>query len=318
MKAGLFFLHKKGMKREKNEIMVAIQGIRGSYHDTAAGIYFKAYNMTVMACDTFRELFDAVTDGIADYGVAALENSVAGSLLPNYEHLRKSKLRVTGEICIPVKHNLLALPGQQLADIREIQSHSMAILQCSHFINKMRECGVRITESVDTALSARDICEGRLPGVAAIASERAAEIYGLSILERNIEDNAHNYTRFIIAGGIRGKQIHFRQPQVIKKAMICFSLPHEAGSLSRVLSVFASFRINLTMIQSLPLAGRPWEYLFYIDLVFTDINLYRRAMDIIDTIAVSLEVMGEFCCGVQPVPFLMDTVTRITNEHKKE
>jgi prephenate dehydratase len=288
------------MNKEKQSISVAIQGVRGSFHEIAAVEYFRDREVFPVPCDTFADLFRMLAEGKADYGIVAFENSVAGSILPNYELLRKSHLPVSGEICLRVRQNLVAMPGQQISDIREIHSHPMAIQQCSLFINEMRQQGVKVVEAVDTALSARLISEERQYGSGAIASSSAAEIYSLEVLKQEIEDDSLNFTRFLI---IAGSHLALEKPDRqagTDKAMVCFSLPHKVGSLSQVLSVLAFYQISLTKIQSLPLLGRPWEYLFHIDVIYTDFNRYRMALDAIRPLTEGLEIVGEFRRGLMP------------------
>ena len=305
------------MKKDKKKISVAIQGVRGSFHEMAAIEYFRDNEIITVPCDTFGDLFRILAGGSADFGIVAFENSVAGSILPNYELLRRSGLPVTGEICIRVIQNLVAMPGQNLSDIREIHSHPMAIQQCSNFIGEMRQQGVRVVEAVDTALSARIISEGRHYGSGAIASRTAADMYSLAILKSEIEDDSLNFTRFLIISG-REKQEgvsrdrrHIEnfdrkessgtgRPSGADKAMVCFSLPHKVGSLSQVLSVLAFYRISLTKIQSLPIVGRPWEYLFHIDIIYDDYDRYRLALDAIRPLTEGLEIVGEFRRGLMP------------------
>jgi len=288
------------MKGEKQLISVAIQGVRGSFHEIAAVEYFRDQEVIALPCDTFGDLFRKLREGKADYGIVAFENSVAGSILPNYELLRRSQLPVTGEICLRVMQNLVAMPGQQISDIREIHSHPMAIQQCSLFIDEMRQRGVKVIEAVDTALSARIISEEKQYGSGAIASSIAAEIYNLEVLEREIENDSLNFTRFlIIAGRDRVDTVSDRQPGT-DKAMVCFSLPHKVGSLSQVLSVLAFYQVSLTKIQSLPIVGRPWEYLFHIDLIYSDFKRYRMALDAIRPLTEGLEIVGEFRRGMMP------------------
>ncbi len=315
--SGTFFLPLPDMKREKKKISVAIQGVRGSFHEMAAVEYFRDNEILTVPCDTFGDLFMVLAGGRADFGIVAFENSVAGSILPNYELLRRSGLPVTGEICIRVIQNLVAMPGQKLSDIREIHSHPMAIQQCSNFIGEMRQQGVRVVEAVDTALSARIISEERQLGSGAIASRTAADMYSLAILKSEIEDDSLNFTRFLIISGSKNKAemsgnrshpVHPAgkeasgpaRPSGTDKAMVCFSLPHKVGSLSQVLSVLAFYRISLTKIQSLPIVGRPWEYLFHIDLIYDDYDRYRLALDAIRPLTEGLEIVGEFRHGLMP------------------
>lgn len=288
------------MKREKKEISVAIQGVRGSFHEIAAIEYFRDYEILTVPCDTFWDLFRILGEGKADFGIVAFENSVAGSILPNYELLRRSRLPVTGEICLRVIQNLVAMPGQKLSDIREIHSHPMAIQQCSNFISEMRLQGVRVVEAVDTALSARKISEEKQYGSGAIASSIAADMYSLAILKSEIEDDSLNFTRFLIISGSGNTLKEDGRSVATDKAMVCFSLPHKVGSLSQVLSVLAFYRISLTRIQSLPIVGRPWEYLFHIDLIYDNFDRYRLALDAIRPLTEELEIIGEFRHGLMP------------------
>jgi prephenate dehydratase len=301
------------MKDNKRKTSVAIQGVSGSFHEIAAVEYFGGSNIITIPCDTFSELFSVLSEGKADYGIVAFENSVAGSILPNYELLRRSRLPVTGEICLRVRQNLVALPGQQLSDIREIHSHPMAIQQCSHFVNEMRQQGVRVVDAVDTALSARMISEEHQYGTGAIASRSAAEIYSLSVLKQEIEDDSLNFTRFLIISGSgtvtgdtdrpagsRAVTGNIDRPAGTDKAMVCFSLPHKVGSLSQVLSVLAFYQVSLTKIQSLPIVGKPWEYMFHIDLIYSDYARYRMALDAIRPLTEGLETVGEFRHGMMP------------------
>jgi prephenate dehydratase len=288
------------MRKEEEKISVAIQGIRGSFHEIAATEYFGDKEIEAVPCDTFSELFATLTGGKADYGIVAFENSVAGSILPNYELLRRSGLPVTGEICLRVRQNLVALPGQTLSDIHEIHSHPMAIQQCSQFVSEMRQRGVKVVEAVDTALSARIISEERQYGSGAIASSSAAGMYSLAILRQEIEDDSLNFTRFLIIGSSRPSAERSERKEGTDKAMVCFSLPHKVGSLSQVLSVLAFYQISLTKIQSLPIVGRPWEYMFHIDLIYSDYARYRLALDAIRPLTEGLETVGEFRHGLMP------------------
>ncbi|HBE40278.1 MAG TPA: prephenate dehydratase [Bacteroidales bacterium] len=281
-------------------ISVAIQGVRGSFHEIAAIEYFTGKEIATVPCDTFDDLFRLVKGRKAGYGIVAFENSVAGSILPNYELLRKSHLSVTGEIYLRVIQNLIALPGQHLNDIHEIHSHPMAIQQCSLFLEKMRKEGGKVVETIDTALSARLISEKKQYGIGAIASSSAAAMYNLSIIKKEIEDDRQNFTRFLIISGNRNGTPDISMENNTDKAMVCFSLPHKVGSLSQVLSVLAFYQVSLTRIQSLPIVGKPWEYLFHIDLLFSDFHRYRMALDAIRPLTEGLEIVGEFRQGLMP------------------
>jgi prephenate dehydratase len=272
-------------------IRVAIQGISGSYHEDAAMAYFEQ-NVRIVATETFDELFAALERRDADYGVMAIENTVAGSILPNYALLRESKLRVVGETYLRIALNLVGLKGQRLDELVEVYSHPMAINQCRLFFKSYPK--VKLVAAGDTATSARRIAEERRQGTAAIASARAAQIYGLEVLAEEIETNKVNYTRFLILtdelNAVAGKDVN--------KASICFSLQHQVGCLSQVLSVLAFYGMNLTKIQSLPILGQEWQYLFYVDVAFADFVRYRQALSAIRPLTAVFEVLGEYREGL--------------------
>ncbi|MDI3526479.1 MAG: prephenate dehydratase [Tenuifilum sp.] len=240
---------------------VAIQGFKGSFHQEAAEKYFGT-DIEIAECLTFQQLVKAVSEGAADKGIMAIENFVAGSLLPNYSLLRDSDLQIEGEVFLRISQHLIALPEQSINNIREIQSHPMAIAQCDKFLHSLHD--VRIVSTDDTALSAKLISENKLKGVAAIASEKAAEIYGLKPIAKSIENNPNNYTRFVVIGKTQPAEIS----EVANKASIAFALQHKVGSLQKALSAFSRYGVNLTLLQSLPQVGSPWEYYFHADLVF--------------------------------------------------
>ena len=286
---------------KEKTISVAIQGGYGSFHEIAAREFFDGTPIEIDACDTFEDLFYDLAEGKVDSGMVAIENSVAGSILPNYAKLRNSGLRVAGEIYLRIVQNLVALPGQTISDIREIHSHPVAIQQCNVFLEQMRRNGVRVVESVDTALSAKWIREEELPGIAAIASRKAAEMYNLDILEEGVEADKQNFTRFLlVTGNDDVLALDKIALQNADKALVCFSLPHKVGSLSQILSILAYYQINLTKIQSLPVVGKAWEYLFHIDLQFSDFTQYRLALDAIRPLTEHLEILGEYKQGMMP------------------
>lgn len=270
---------------------VAIQGGLGAYHGIAAEKFFSNEEVEIIPCITFRDIFKTIQKDPTVVGIMAIENTIAGSLLPNYELLREYKLPIAGEYKLRISHCLAALPGQTIHDIHEIQSHPIALMQCNDFINTLP--GVKVVEHEDTALAARDIAEKQLQGSAAICSERAAEIYGLNILATGIETNKHNFTRFLIFGH-QWIVDEIRQDEAINKASIVFTLPHNEGSLSKVLSVFSFYDINLTKIQSLPIIGREWEYQFYVDFQFSDHERYKQSLVAIKPLINELKTLGEY------------------------
>lgn len=286
----------KKSARQDSGIRVAIQGFPGAFHDMAARKFFSGSYIEIIPCFTFKESFDLVKESKADVAVVAIENSLAGSLLPNYSLLRNSELKIYGEVYLRIEQHLMALKGQALEDIGEIQSHPMAIIQCDEFLEPLRKNGIKIIDTPDTALSAREISEKRLTGVAALASSLAAEMYGLNIIRHGIETNKRNFTRFLVLTSNEKhslvQQHHPVQPS--NKASVCFSLTHKVGSLSQILSVLAFYKINLTKIQSAPIIGREWEYFFYVDLIFDDKKMYLSSLDAIRPLTDQLQIMGEY------------------------
>ena len=286
---------------KEKTISVAIQGGYGSFHEIAAREFFDGNPIEIMPCDTFEDLFYELSQKKVDSAIVAIENSVAGSILPNYAKLRNAGLWVAGEAYLRIVQNLVALPGQTIDDIREIHSHPVAIQQCSIFLEDLRRKGVRVVESVDTALSAKWISDNNLKGIGAIASKRAAEMYNLQILAEEVEADRQNFTRFLLVSGEEHVlSIDKIAGSIIDKSMVCFSLPHKVGSLSQVLSVLAYYQVNLTKIQSLPVIGKAWEYLFHIDLQFSDYKQYRLALDAIRPLTEHLEILGEYKHGAMP------------------
>ncbi|TVR72891.1 MAG: prephenate dehydratase [Marinilabiliales bacterium] len=286
--------------KKKRTLRVAIQGGYGAFHEIAARKYYSDRELTIVPCDTFIDLFDSVAGGGSDAAVVAIENSVAGSLIPNYALLSGSGLTVTGEVYLRIVQNLIGLPGQKQEDITQVHSHPMAILQCQEYLAPMRSRGVKVIESIDTALSAKWISENRKTGVAALASDLAAGMYGLEIIAASIESNKRNFTRFLIAEPVAE---HVTEPGIddkgkhTDKASVCFTLPHAVGSLSQVLSVFAFYRINLSKIQSLPVVGKEWEYFFYLDLLYDDVSMYKKSLEAVKPLIDKLQILGEYRAG---------------------
>ncbi len=276
---------------------VAIQGGNGAYHGIAAENFFAGEEVEIIPCITFRDIFTAIKKDPNVIGIMAIENTIAGSLLQNYELLKEYKLPIAGEFKLRISHCLAALPGQTIHHIKEIQSHPIALMQCNDFLYTLP--GVKIVEHEDTALAARDIAVKNLVGNAAICSTRAAEIYGLEILATKIETNKRNFTRFLIFGN-QWMVDEILKDEVINKASIVFTLPHTEGSLSKVLSVFSFYGINLTKIQSLPIIGREWEYQFYVDFDFADHERYKQSLIAIKPLINELRTLGEYPEGQTP------------------
>ncbi len=286
---------------KENIISVAIQGGFGAYHEIAAKEFFDGINIEIVPCETFTDLFNELQDKKVDCGIVAMENSVAGSLLQNLTLLRESGLAIMGEQYLRVVQNLIALPGQAIDDIREIHSHPIAIQQSNVFLNELRRKGVKIIDAADTALSVKWIREENLSGIAALGSKMAADMYNMQILKSGVETNKRNFTRFqIITESEKVKELEQIANQKINKATLCFSLHHEEGRLSQVLSVLSFYNMNLTKIQSLPIVGIEWEYFFYIDLVFMDYSRYQQAIEAVKPLTDQLQILGEYQNGQRP------------------
>jgi prephenate dehydratase len=271
---------------------IAIQGGYGAFHEIAAYKYFEDINIEIVPRNTFKDLFKALKEGEVDFGITAIENSLAGSILPNYTLLLESNMKVIGEIYLRIKQNLVALPGQQLKDIREVYSHPMAIMQCEVFFDDYPE--IKLIDSIDTALSARNIFENKRMGIGAIASDLAAEMYHLEIIAESIETNKKNYTRFLI---LEDKNGGLLKDSTVNKASLTFALAHKIGSLSKILSLLSFYDINLSKIQSMPIIGRDWEYQFYIDVEFENFDIYRQAVKAIEPFTSHICILGEYHKG---------------------
>src|SRR4051812_5045396 len=240
----------KGETR-KGKLKIAIQGIATSFHEVAAQTYFTEPIETV-ECLSFHALCESLNNGTSDYAVMAIENSIAGSILPNYFLLQSYHFTIVGELYLPIHMHLLTLPGVKLEDIKCIESHPMAIRQCTEFIHGLN--GVEVRESDDTALSAKRVKELKLKDTAAIANEFAAKKFGLEILEKRIETHKKNFTRFLILTKRTNEKIESN------KASLSFEVANEVGSLAEALMVFKTYSINMTKIQSIPIIGKPSEY----------------------------------------------------------
>lgn len=211
-------------------------------------------------------------------GLVAIENTIAGSLLHNYELMRDSGATIVGEHKLRISHSIMCLPDEDWDDLSEVNSHPVALMQCRDFLSQHRT--LKVVEVSDTAGAAADISRGNLRGHAAICHKDAAEIYGMKVLQEGIETNKHNFTRFLVLAN-QQQAILMRNLQDVNKSSMVFMLPHEEGSLSAILSVLSFYKLNLTKIQSLPIIGKEWQYMFYIDLSFTDYTRYRQAINAI-------------------------------------
>ena len=280
---------------------VAIQGVEGANHQIAAEEYFQGEEVQVVPCNTFQELFQAVKEDESLYGIVAIENTLVGSINSNYTLLHESGLSVIGEYKLRIKHNLMALPGVKIEDLTEVHSHPMALAQCAPFFRNYPN--IRLIESDDTALSAKEVAEKGLKTVGAIAPKIAANLYGLNILAKGIETNKKNFTRFLVVKDDRShiETAELLQKNKINRSSVVFSLPQarEGGSLSKILTVLAFYGLNLSKIQSNPVVGHEWEYLFYIDLTFDNYTRYIQALDAVRPLCGTLTVLGEYQMGRQ-------------------
>ena len=268
---------------------VAIQGIGGCNHYIAAKAYFEGQEIETIDCDTFKELADMVATNRDILAMMAIENTIAGSLLPNYQLIRENGLVVIGEYKLRIEHSLVALPGVGIEDIKEVNSHPMALMQCGDFLD--RHPYMKLVEKDDTAGSAKWIKENNLKDHAAICPSGAATLYGMNILAEGIETNKRNFTRFLV---LANKDAEIKPSGIVDKSSLVFTLPHTPGSLSRVLSVLSFYDMNLSMIQSLPIIGQEWNYQFYINLLFDDYRRYQQAIEAIKPLCNEFKILGEY------------------------
>ena len=270
---------------------IAIQGLIGSFHDIAAHQFFDGEQVQLICCATFEEVFENIKRDPTVIGMLAIENTIAGSLLHNYELLREADITVVGEHKLHISHCICCLPEDSWETVQEVHSHPVALMQCRGFLANHPE--LKAVESEDTAGSAKYIAEHQCRGWAAICSAEAAKLYGMQILEDHIEDNKHNFTRFLVT--CHPQKADFLRPlQDTDKSSLVFALPHEEGSLSQVLSILSFYRINLTKIQSLPIIGHEWEYLFYVDVTYDTLTRYRQSIDAIMPLTRELKILGEY------------------------
>ncbi|AEE18492.1 prephenate dehydratase [Dokdonia sp. 4H-3-7-5] len=265
---------------------VAIQGVQGSFHHKVAQEFFGT-DVAVVECMSFPRLVDALVEGEVQDAVMAIENSIAGSILPNYALLDKHDLHIEGEFYLDIQHQLMALPGQGIEDIKEVWSHPMAILQCREFFRNYPD--IKLVEDTDTAGVAREIQEKQLQGIGAIASTVAASIYKLNILQASIQTINENATRFFILNKDK-KQVE----GVIDKASLRFSADHKRGSLAAILNVLSDCKMNLTKIQSMPIIEKPWKYAFFVDVTFEKIESFNKAVQLLEIMANDFKVLGAY------------------------
>jgi prephenate dehydratase len=272
------------MKIEKPR--VAIQGIRASFHEEAALKYFGEEIQTI-ECNSFKQTFEALLNKEADYVVMAIENSIAGSILPNYSLLLSYAFPVVGEIYLPIQLHLMALPGVKFEDVKYVTSHPIAIRQCVDFFDEYPH--LNIVESNDTAACAKRIRDEQLTDTVAIANTLAARLYGLDVLERRIESNKKNFTRFLIL--THHDNVTKKTPD---KASLCFQVSNKVGSLAKVLNIFAEEGVNMSKIQSMPILGKRNEYNFYVDIEWEEPRQYDNAIRQILKYTQNFNILGEY------------------------
>jgi prephenate dehydratase len=274
-------------KGEGLGVRIAIQGIKGSFHHQVAQDYFYQ-NVEVDECLSFEELVASLLSGKSDQAVMAIENSIAGPIIPNYALIDKNNLHIIGEHYLDIHQNLMALKGQTIDDIQEVHSHPMALLQCMEFLKKYPN--IKLVEDKDTAETARRIHEKQLKGIAAIASKTASEMYDLEILAPEIQTINNNMTRFVIIK----KEKTFAAENEINRASLKFELDHKRGSLAAVLNVMSDCKLNLTKIQSLPKIETPWKYSFFVDVTFDKYEDYAKSKALLTIMAEYFKVLGEY------------------------
>lgn len=271
---------------------IVIQGYEGAFHQIAAQLYFEGEAIEITPADSFEQLVSITEDPEqADIAMMAIENSVAGSLTYNYDLVRQSKLKITGEIYLRIRQNLMVLPGTKVEALKEVHSHHMAIAQSREFLRQYPH--LKLMETTDTALSAKEIRENNWQHVGAIASTLAAELYDLEIVAPSIETDKENYTRFWVLE----RENTPTKTEAIEKVSVCFSTDHEVGSLYRILSILSAYKINLTSIQSRPILGKAWEYRIFLDFVATGKLSYEQAIEAIRPLTYDLTVMGLYGIG---------------------
>ncbi|MFJ1473155.1 prephenate dehydratase [Capnocytophaga cynodegmi] len=266
---------------------IAIQGIKGSFHYQAAQEYF-GNQITIIECNSFDKVAQSLLKNEADLGVMAIENSIAGSILPNYALIDRLKLNIMGEHYIDIQQNLMAISGQDLNDLKEVHSHPMALLQCKQFFENYPH--IKLVEDTDTASTAQRIHQKKLLGIGAIGSKSAAELYNLEIIRHSIQTMKVNATRFVI---LTTKEEKIDRNQV-NKASLKFQVHHKRGSLATVLNVISDCQINMTKIQSLPVIETPWKYAFFVDIVFENYEDFEKAQKLLSIMAEDFKVLGVY------------------------
>ena len=272
------------------DLKIAIQGIKGSFHHQVAQQYF-GESILLEECDSFNEVVRALKTNRSEKAVMAIENSIAGSILPNYALIDKNNLHIIGEYYLDIHMNLMALKGQKIEDIKEVHSHPIALLQCEVFFSQHPH--IKLVESIDTAETAHRIQKQSLIGIAAVAAPIAAQMYDLEILAAGIHTIKSNKTRFVVVK-TKNKEL---PKEEINKASLKFELDDTPGSLATVLNVMNNCKLNLTKIQSLPIIETPFQYAFFVDVIFEKYKHYEKAKKLLEIMTTHFKVLGEYKQG---------------------
>ncbi len=265
---------------------IAIQGIKGSFHDEAAHILFNTQPIEIIECFTFKDVAKSIINNEANYGIMAIENSIAGSILPNYNLLIEYNLKIIDELYMPINHYLMAQSGQKIEQIKEVNSHPMALMQCENYFEPYPK--IRMVEVADTALAAKRIVDQDLEEIAAIAPKRSANVYGLEILGEKIQTVKNNFTRFFVIQKDEHSISHFN------KVSIKFKVSHESGSLAQILNQIAFRRINMSKIQSVPVIEEPWNYAFFADLILDEGSEFDTFLESVRPLVKDLKILGKY------------------------
>lgn len=278
-------------KKTETALSVAIQGYPGAFHEIASRLYFSEEELDIVPAHTFDDLVRMVDNSETDTALMAIENSLEGSLMYNHRLLHDGNFSIVGEIYLRIKQNLMTLPGKKIEDLTEVRSHPMAIAQCREFFRKHPH--IRLVETVDTALSAKQIEDENLETVGAIASTLAANLYNLEIIAPAIETNKLNYTRFLVLRRNEGLEA----VENINKVSVSFAVSHDVGSLQKILTIMAAYNMNLTKIQSTPIVGKQWEYRFFVDFMLGEHLDWQQSIDALKPLTTDLKVLGAYQKG---------------------
>lgn len=272
---------------------IVIQGVAGAFHEIAARYYQQSQPVEIVPASTFQELINvAQNPNLADGGIMAIENSIYGSILQNYDLINNSNLEIIGEVFLRIKQNLLVLEGQTIEDLTEVYSHTVAIAQCHKFFSQYPN--IKLIETEDTALSAKMVKEKGWKHAGAIASTLAANMYEMSILAAGIETNKQNYTRFLVLAPKKQEE----KSKDFNKVSLCFSVEHTVGSLHKLLAALAACNANLTKIQSVPIVGKPFEYRFFVDYLIENTSDFELTMKVVEPFISDLKILGKYKKGL--------------------